>query len=92
MLVVQVLYGNVDRFTDKRIEKSGLYTIEGEQILLSHPPDGKLPFSPHSDNVVAYNLVLLPSTLAPENVTSLADVSRLGGILLTAKTNILHAD
>ena len=90
MMVLEVPYTNIDRMTDTSIAKSTTYTITGDLVTLAVPmssaPHNLRVFPPPNSKAgdtfsvqVNFNLVLIPNNLLPEQITSLADVERLGG-------------
>ena len=80
--VIRVPYADRDRMTDTAIEKSGLYTITGSTIILAHPSSSILRFAINQVNPIEYTLILLPSKLTIEQISSLGDVEHIGGRIL----------
>lgn len=90
MLLLRVPFGDVDRITDKTIEKSGLYTITGTAVMLLHASTGNLKFVPLQPTPVEFNLILLPSKISPDQIFSIEDVEHVGGKVLAAtSTNLV---
>jgi hypothetical protein len=90
MLILRVPYGDVDRATDKRIEKSGTYTITGNAVMLVHGSSGSLRFAALQATPVEFNLVLLPSAISPDQIFSIDDVEHIGGkVLATTATSVI---
>lgn len=81
MMIVRVPYANVDRMVDTAIEKSAAYTITDSGLAISHPGEGKLKF-PSGSGYVEFNLVVIPQDFAPDQITCLADVQKIGGAII----------
>jgi hypothetical protein len=92
MLVIEIPYSNVDRITDTAIDKSTAFTITGDAVnvaaLLTSPTHLRPPNNNPSQIsvMVEFNLVLIPNDLRPEQITSLADVQRLGGKIVATRS------
>jgi len=90
MEIVQIQYTNIDRMTDTDIEKSVLYTITGDPMIvaltLSSPSHlrGSMPNAgiDKSELSTSFILVVVPGDLSPEQIRSLSDVDRLGGKII----------
>ena len=80
--VIRVQYADRDRMTDTAIEKSGLYTITDSTIILAHPSSYTLRFAINQINPIEYTLILIPSKLTIEQISSLGDVDHIGGRIL----------
>jgi hypothetical protein len=85
MMVVRTAYPDRDRMTDTNIEKSGLYTIDGNPVALAHRSSGVLVFPALQPVLVEFWLVLIPATYPPDSIKSLSDVEKIGGKLLAIK-------
>jgi hypothetical protein len=80
--IIRVQYADRDRMTDTAIEKSGLYTIADSTVILAHPSSKILRFAINQVNPVEYTLILFPSKLTIEQISSLGDVEHIGGRIL----------
>ena len=89
MLILAIPYSNIDKMSDTSIEKSVAFTITGEPILIavgltatpqhlrvSRPPNTKAGDT--FTRLINFTLVLIPTTLTPEQIRSLSDVETLG--------------
>jgi hypothetical protein len=85
LLVVRVVYADVDRMTDKVLSKSGLYSIDGQKIRLVAPDSPLRSRLRVGHNAYEHSLVLLPPNILPENITDLADVKTVSGKILATK-------
>ncbi len=87
MLIMRVNYSDVDRMTDTRIEKSGLYTITGlvTQLAVILPIGFKMNISKTQNNMLDYVLVKVPANVSRDSITSLSELERLGGEIVDEK-------
>jgi hypothetical protein len=103
MMVLEVPHANIDRMTDTSIDKSTTFTITGDLVNLAVPipatlhhlrvlPPSNSKVGDTFSEMVDFNLVLIPNNLLPEQITSLADVERLGGkIVATHSKSVIFA-
>jgi hypothetical protein len=91
MLIVRIPYADIDEMSDKTIEKSALYKITDQQILLAHVSEKKLRFPalPGTSVPIQYVLVALPDKISPDAITSLGDVEALGGKILAKRAQTI---
>lgn len=89
MEIVRNNFSNVDRLSDKAIEKSQVYAIEGETIVLQHQSEQKLRFVVGQPNIVEFDLVLVPSQISANDIASLSDVAKSGGRILGSVPQVL---
>lgn len=88
VLAVRVNYADIDPITDTALEKSSEYTITGESVRLSTRPspiNSGLRLFEAKHYSLAYYVVLLPHKYTSANISSLADVERLGGRIIGKK-------
>lgn len=88
-LIIRVPYADRDRMIDTVIEKSGLYTITGDVVVLAHPSSNILRFLPNQATPVEYTLILVPSKFTVEHISSLNDVEHIGGRILATHAQII---
>ena len=82
MMIVRAVFADVDRMTDRNIEKTGVYTITNSPLTLAVVTTGKMKLAALAPNTVEYNLILLPSNVPPDRITDLEDVEQFGGKIL----------
>jgi hypothetical protein len=86
ILIVRFDYSSVDRMSDLFIEKTTTYTIEDNPIatsVMGRLDPIRLRISPGMESVsVEYNAAIIPKSKAIEDVKSLSDVSRIGGVIV----------
>jgi hypothetical protein len=75
--------------TDTVIEKSGLYTITDGGVILAHPSPNTLRFIVNQVNAIEYTLILVPSKITVEQISSLGDVEHIGGRILATMMQII---
>ena len=88
VLAVRVNYADVDPITDTALEKSSEYTITGDLVRLSTrfaPSQTGLRILEAKSYSLSYYVLLLPNRYTAANVSSLADVERLGGKVIGRK-------
>jgi hypothetical protein len=82
LLITRVVYMDRDKMTDKAIDKSGTYTITGDNpIRMVSVGTGNLRFIPLQTNILEFNLAMIPATISPDSITDLDDVEHVGGKL-----------
>jgi hypothetical protein len=99
MMILEIPHADTDARTDPAIEKSALYTITGDTVLLAIPaPAFHLhPVPPANSKagdtfsvLLDTYLVLIPTNLLPEQIKSLSDVEKLGGKIVTVRASSLN--
>lgn len=88
VLVVRTSFADIDPMTDTAIEKSSAYTITGGVLPLAVVGTGKIRLAALQENLVEFDLILLPVRHSPEQIRSLGDVESLGGKLLATRSTI----
>jgi len=84
LFIARTSFSNVDRMTDPLIAKSISYTITPGPIALSILAP-KLRANVGQMNMVEFDLVVLPNQFSPDQISTLADVQRLGGKILETR-------
>lgn len=81
MLIMRVNYIDVDRMSDKNIDKSKEYTITGSvtQLATILGQTYHMNISRTQNNMLDYSVAIIPEGVSPDLITSLSDVKRLGG-------------
>jgi hypothetical protein len=99
MIILEIPHADIDARTDPAIEKSVLYTITGDAVLLaiSAPASHLHPVPPANSKAgdtlsvpLDTYLVLIPTNLLPEQIRSLSDVERLGGKIVVVRSSSLN--
>jgi hypothetical protein len=82
VLILRGMFSTIDRMTDTAISKSAPYTITGDKVILakSNPLLNGHP----GENYIEYDLVMIPLDFSEAQITSLADVERIGGKILAS--------
>lgn len=91
MLLVRPQLIGTDRITDTNIGKSGLFTISGAAVTIALPANVPLRMVPNQVNFMEYNAVLLPVGIGPERISSLRDVTDLGGKVFQSRGSSVMA-
>ena len=86
MLIVRAAFIDIDRISDLKIEKSGAYSIPSERLSMALVSTGKMKLAANLPNIVEWDVVLLPSQIPPDKITSLGDVTSLGGKILAVRS------
>lgn len=91
MLITRVQYVDRDRMTDTNIDKSAPYTITGGEFVLASNGAGNLRFIPQALNPLEWTLVMIPSSVGPDQIRNLEDVVHLGGRILGSQAQTVFA-
>jgi hypothetical protein len=98
MMILEIPHADIDARTDPAIEKSVLYTITRDTVLLAIPAPGLHlhPVPPANSKagdtfsvLLDTYLVLIPTNLLAEQIKSLSDVEKLGGKIVTVRASSL---
>jgi hypothetical protein len=91
ILIVRVIYTDVDRMTDTAIAMSAPYTITGDptDLAVVVNMDTKLKLSSVLPNSIEYDVALLPSTFSADKITMLSDIERLGGEIVGVRGQVI---
>lgn len=88
LLILRVPYADIDPMTDTAIAKSDAYSITGQEMTLAKAKPTLRAQLGKMINV-DYYVVLLPSDIPPEKISSIGDIERFrGNILATRSTTV----
>jgi hypothetical protein len=76
--------------TDTNIDKSPPFTIVPDRLVIAISRPAHIRFLPLQQNLVEFNLVLLPTHISVDSVTSLADVQKFGGKILATPSALVE--
>lgn len=90
MEILEIPFSFVDSMTDTYIEKSDLFTIINQKTTVGHVIGSPSHLRVIGTNLagrtvtvlVNFNLVLIPNNVSAEQIRSLSDVERVGGIIM----------
>jgi hypothetical protein len=82
ILISRNAWAGTDRLTDTVIEKSAPFSIDNGAVQLQFKGKGIIKYAAGQMNSIELYIVMLPNDISPDQITRLADVEKVGGVVL----------
>ena len=91
LLILRVPYAEKDPMTDTVIEKSELYTIEPQPIVLAHNSEHILKLLLNTATPITFTIGMIPVNISRDDIKSLSDINKVGGRILDQASTAIVA-